>query len=472
MAAVAFAPPPQYSVSRRFSARPAQVPQTAGPMTTTFSIPAAPTMAPSVDAPPPSYTCRRRRDTISALPRREPVEHVYPLVDGRSRAWAILRVFSSAKSSKSLPTFYEGEDVKGRLELELEKGESIQAITVSLTGRIITGSGSSDSHTFLNDTHTLWSKSSSSNGSRTPSPTGGSGKLQGACSWPFSLALPSTVRLPFSSARGQTVVCPLPETFNERGVRAVVQYDITLKVVRGKLRADNTITTAFGYVPSSRPQPPSMLRQLAYQEGCPLPGPEVDPEGWQILPPFVARGVVFSARMAEARCHLAIAKPLSYTRGTVIPCSLSMDSRDSQALDLLSQSRSIAVVLRRLVRYFSGSTNKDLIEDVGRAIWWPTLDGRGDEFIRYLEGEIPLAKDLKPSCNVAHFSISYFVTVCPFDSTGFASSDSDSLLSEPVEIASMHAKGPKPRSCAPPSYVASRQADAQHSTLRRRPTMA
>jgi len=447
MAQVAFPyPPPQAPPQyRRFSARPAPVSQIAAFV---------------ADLPP--YT-RRRRDTVSAPSRRDPVEHIYQLVDGRSRPWAILRVLSSAKSAKSLPTFYEKEDIKGTLDLHLDRGDSIQAITVSMMGRIITGSGSSDSFTFLNSTHTIWSKSSSSD-SRTPSPTGNSAKLQGVNSLPFSLSLPPAVTLP-----GRSTTCPLPETFNERGVRSVVQYDLTVKIARGKLRADSTITTAFGYVPSNRPEPSSTLRQLAYQEGCPVPGPDVDPSGWKTLRSFVARGVVFNARMAEARCSLSIARPLTYTRGTVIPCSLTMNSRDSQALDLLSQGRSIVVVLRRRVRYFSGSTTKDLIEDVGRATWWPALDGSGDAFIRYLDGEIPLAKELKPSCDVAHFSISYTVVVCPFDATGFASSDQDSLLSEPVEITTMHAKGPKPRSCAPPAYIASRSDDARHSTLRGRP---
>jgi hypothetical protein len=52
------------------------------------------------------------------------------------------------------------------------------------------------------------------------------------------------------------------------------------------------LKTAFGYVPNTRPDPPSLLRQLAYEEGSALPGPEVDPKGWKTLGPFVSRGVL------------------------------------------------------------------------------------------------------------------------------------------------------------------------------------
>jgi len=65
------------------------------------------------------------------------------------------------------------------------------------------------------------------------------------------------------------------------------------------------IKTAFGYVPNTRPDPPSLLRQLAYQETSPLPGPESDPIGWKTLRPFVSRGVLFQNRAVGVQCTVS-----------------------------------------------------------------------------------------------------------------------------------------------------------------------
>lgn len=77
----------------------------------------------------PAYS---RRNTIQAVARREPTEHVFQLTDGRGKAWATLKVYSSAKSSKSLPTFFEKENVNCCFELFAEKGDSIQTITATV----------------------------------------------------------------------------------------------------------------------------------------------------------------------------------------------------------------------------------------------------------------------------------------------------------------------------------------------------
>lgn len=109
------------------------------------------------------------------------------------------------------------------------------------------------------------------------------------------------------------------------------------------------------------------------------------------------------------------------------------------------------------------------VEDMGTAVWWPSAGIRSKSNIRHLEGEIKLAKDLRPTTSVGHFSISvstsaiplfffthllhqYQVVLRPFDVPYFTS-DSWSLLSEPVEIATMHAKGPRPHAYSPPAYA-------------------
>jgi hypothetical protein len=66
------------------------------------------------------------------------------------------------------------------------------------------------------------------------------------------------------------------------------------------------IKTAFGYVPSSRPELPSVLRQLAYQQNTPLPGPHYDPQGWKTLRPVPARGVMYKSRQVEVQCTVSM----------------------------------------------------------------------------------------------------------------------------------------------------------------------
>ncbi|KAF9000661.1 hypothetical protein BDQ17DRAFT_1391208 [Cyathus striatus] len=380
-------------------------------------------LAPSSGPELPPYT---RRNTLSSL------------LLWKEQALITLKVYSSAKSSKSLPTFFEKENINGQLEIHAEKGDSIQAITANITGRVITGAHSDDSFTFLNHTLPIWSKSSDI--PRIPSPSEGasSSKLLGHCIWPLSIPIPRDVTIPTG-----------PSEFS-------VQYDLTILVSRGLLRADSKIKTAFGYVPSSRPDAPSIYRQLAYQQGTPLPGPSSDPEGWKTLRPVSARGTIGKGRRVEVKCTLSLAKPLCYTRGSG-KFRLSI-------LEAFSTPGAVLLVLRRHVRFYNktSSSRRDVawnesIEDMGTGAWWPSSEGR--------EREIRLAKDLRPSSEMGHFSISYSVGLCSFNVNSFVS-ESLTLLSEPVEIVTMHARGPRPRVYSPPAYeTASREIDDFYAAM-------
>ena len=50
------------------------------------------------------------------------------------------------------------------------------------------------------------------------------------------------------------------------------------------------------------------------------------------------------------------------------------------------------------------------------------------------------------------FAFQYVVVLRPFDALGFTS-DATTVLSEPVQIATMRAKGPRPIAYAPPAYA-------------------
>jgi len=62
-----------------------------------------------------------------------------------------------------------------------------------------------------------------------------------------------------------------------------------------------------------------------------------------------------------------------------------------------------------------------------------------------------LAKDLRPTSEMGHFSISYAVVLRPFDALEFTT-EATTMLSEPVQIATMRAKGTRPIAYTPPAY--------------------
>jgi hypothetical protein len=93
------------------------------------------------------------------------------------------------------------------------------------------------------------------------------------------------------------------------------------------------------------------------------------------------------------------------------------------------------------------------VDDVINAMWWPSppQEASADATTRYFGGEIRLPKDLRPTSEMGHFSISYAVVFSPFKVAGFES-ETPTLLHEPVEIATLHARGIRMNTYAPPAY--------------------
>lgn len=75
---------------------------------------------------------------------------------------------------------------------------------------------------FFEEKHTLWSANENP----------GNARLKGECEFPFSLALPTTLRKDGKSFRP-------PHTFSDGRAPFSVQYTAQLRIVRGKLRADD-----------------------------------------------------------------------------------------------------------------------------------------------------------------------------------------------------------------------------------------
>ncbi|KAF8968091.1 hypothetical protein BDZ97DRAFT_1916318 [Flammula alnicola] len=426
----------------------------------------------------PAYTPGQRvttPPTSRAVTSQNPKEFYYELKK-RGKTFAILTIIAEGTYSKHMPTFVEGSPVKGRVRLILDKPDPIQSVVVTILGQFITGANQGEQLTFIDISHTLWSQADgeprnvSSNDARDSSsaPPGGaaspptkfSGKLQGDYTWSFSIDLPKQVVVAFGSRDEPQVFTP-PQTFNERHTRASISYEVSLRLMRNKLRTDHRIPAQFGYVPLTRPPPFPPLRRLAYQEGSPLLGPTVDLDGWYSPEPVRIKGKIFNTRALHVGCQLFLAKPLSYTRGTVIPLCLRLEGDDQQGLDLLSSPKAIVLRLRRRIKYHYNAEKKlesfawkDAIDHSQLAVWWPSAEGSEDRFgrVRYVNGELHLRSDIKPTSAVASFRIEYSVVLFPFDAAGIELLDSDPLLEQPVDIVTAYAPGPRSRMFAPPGY--------------------
>ncbi|KAJ7261798.1 hypothetical protein B0H12DRAFT_1322015 [Mycena haematopus] len=398
-------------------------------------------------------------------PSRQLKEYTFDLFNKSGKPWATLFLRGDAEHSKSVPAFVEGTPVAGEVRLDLESGEAIHAVILSIKGQIITGATPSEMVPFIDLSTTLWSRSVGDPRNPTSDGNKWSEKLKGKYIWPFSISLPPTVSLPFV---GRNEVFRLPETFFERHTRGQIEYEIAVRFTRAKLRSDHRLSTTFNYLPLSRPSPPSRLRQLAYLQHTALLGPDSDSEGWQSSTFVKTRGKLSSSsRSVDATCSLSLATPLCYTRGTTIPCAIVIECGDPEALELLSSPGALVVRLRRSVRFHTGDKTaahygdvpsklvwKEELDHSELASWWPAADRTlaidstetiaVNEFRKVLRGEIYLRPDLITSTSIAHFRIEYSVVLFPFDAPGYESLDSEPIIIEPVEIVSEHAEGPLP----------------------------
>ncbi|KAE9405200.1 hypothetical protein BT96DRAFT_877009 [Gymnopus androsaceus JB14] len=377
-------------------------------------------------------------------------EFTYDLKSKSSLASLVL--YGDHLLSKQLPTFLEGSKVEGLVKLNLESGESINAVVISIRGQVVSGS---TIYTFLDCSQTLWPQPTS-NGQKS------NDKLQGEQEWPFSIHIPKEVALTLGTKDAPRVeVFRLPHTFLERHARASIQYEVVLRLARGFMKTDHRIITPFGYIPISRPEAPSRLRQLAYQENTPVPGPISDPEGWYTLTPIQIHGKLFNRQSIDATCTLSLASPLSYTRGSIIPLHLVIQSHNIQALETLSAPQAIICRLRRNIRYRPEENKasdpylrRDEVDHSELATWWAYNEGPPPEketFKRTMGGEILLPSDLKPTTNMGRFRLEYSIVFFPFDANGFQGeiNSSDPMSEHPVEIATAFPPGPLPRTYTP-----------------------
>ncbi|KAJ3554715.1 hypothetical protein NM688_g2961 [Phlebia brevispora] len=392
----------------------------------------------------PAYTGRG----ASSSQAGELSEHTYKLEDSKGRPWIWLTVKSRAKDKKTWPLFYERDVIQGTVEVDFDKTDGAKGVSIGVTAGV-TAVGQEEL-TFLTLSNDLWDSKSG-------------GKAKGRQSWPFSISLPGEAAVA-ERPKARADMYRLPPTFTERASPAYIDYKLVVTVRRGALRVNQTLTTSFFYTPLSRADPPSTLRQAAYQDGHALVGPEGDPTGWKVLPPVQITGTLFSTRTISVECTVAIATPLSYATGSPIPLEVTFSSEDEQALDILCAANAVRVHLYRerligshaIKEGAAGQSNNTFRETMGTAAFWPSQDGVAGQGKRRLQGEIDVRKGLRPTFVFPRFTLRYALCMLPSEAPGFVPANPDApLFTERVIIHTLNAVGVVPRSFAPPGYVSS-----------------
>ncbi|PPQ66186.1 hypothetical protein CVT24_000163 [Panaeolus cyanescens] len=450
---------------------------------------------------PPAYITIFADPQEELPPDAQPTRHQYTsswsgLLSKSKKPWLVLDLITRSTTTPqwlTTPRYFGGDNISGTVGLKLDSVQSIASIVILLKGRIITSFEQSGSFIFLQYTHPIWKKSDGD--PRVPSMAGTSsfnGKLVGEYEFSFSFPFPTEANLAecpgyktsnprrgSSASRGEVnSVFPCPQTFLERNLPINIEYELVLQVHHGLLRPDTKIKTPVVFIPKITPEPYSLMRAEAYAQSALLPSPLSDPEGWHASNTLNITGTTASG----AKIDLYLATPLSYTRGTVIPCYVTIVCEDPDVLKDLSNAKVQQVKLTRTVRFFSNppreidrhlkdnkpSVRKE-VDEIDIASWWrPSKDVAQENTCSILEGEIHLAKTLVPSSEFLPFSVEYSVEMQPPKSKKFkyhelatptqekktneldedcTTPDNDPatiLISQPIVIATFNASGPRP----------------------------
>ncbi|KAG2126748.1 hypothetical protein BD769DRAFT_789990 [Suillus cothurnatus] len=400
----------------------------------------------------PGYTPQAGNSIAPLAALTHGSERTVSLEDSKGHKWLLLSVKSRAPTSEFWPVFCAGDVISGSVTLDILKSESSQDIVVTVTAT--TASVGQEGQGFLAIEKKLWNPAMV-----LPDGSMMSKLEKGRYTWPFKIALPDKTEVLDHKEKKRF---PLPPSFTERASPAYINYKIAVIIKRGALKVNQTLATDFAYVPITKPELPSPMLQKAYKENIPIVGPEGDPEGWYILPSVTVTGTLFGAKRGNVDFNLALAKPLSYARGSAIPLWLTFTGTDEQALDLLANYQATRVFLKRSLTTGCGATSDHagkhtdnfFVQTMARAVFWPARDA-STAGKRVLQGEVKLKQTFKQSVVFPRFSVRYHLEVHPFEAVGFVHTPhvSGPLLIQPVNVTSFHATSIVMRSFAPPEYA-------------------
>ncbi|PPQ69886.1 hypothetical protein CVT26_014149 [Gymnopilus dilepis] len=489
--------------------------------------------------PPSSATAADDNATLVIADRR--FEYLFPIRP--NKPWCTLHLYSEDPQTASqrnldvplvkpkTPRFWGGQAIKGAINFDSESTQAVKKITVRLRGKIVTNSLEGGSQTFLEEETLLWQIDSDnavgvvdgkfSKKHELPfsidfpthfsamfalhSHSGGKASHHSAEGIrPFTLEASSHQPAQQSSKRAASTSQPeialrtvqegelvsTPPSFLENQITASIQYEFSVHIVHGRFRPNSKIKVNIAYTPSLVPGLSSTARRTAHEMRSLAPGPEYDPSGWISLPSIKFHGAVIG-NLFEFNCELHLARPLSYVRGTSIPCYFTISSEDSKSLDILFTPNLPRIRLLRRIQYFEkvslqtsnheglpqefssslsefpamfpvlslptgkagnlalGDLRSD-IHEAGVGTWWiPPKNVLQEPNLRRMQGEIHLDADLQPSCASKFFSIEYFVEFLPFDgnfkqvgtTSGYAGISKNAIFGYPIEVATQRAPG-------------------------------
>ncbi|TDL20418.1 hypothetical protein BD410DRAFT_790898 [Rickenella mellea] len=362
---------------------------------------------------------------------------------GRKRL--ILTVSGRGTNGDSVPSFVEGETITGRVGLELDKAErNLTSVELSIEGQIGNLGYMMESNPTFEHRQTLWNISFGDPRAPQAAPRQPSEPqvLAGKYSWDFSFSIPHQFHAVGFKVTGDSLVQKLPPTLSE-GDRHV-SYTIGVKIKRNTtFEPFYELTTPFVYTPRSEPKSFSLLRISAYRENAPLNGPDLDPDGWKVFPPVQITGYDLQEfGRVDLSCTLALATPLSYTRGSVIPLMLELDSQDENALGarFISSPYFPKIKFYRTLR----EDNENVLSRRNNVLATWSVAGtqhRPSQCRRMLYGEIKLPAALRPSFDLGDIFIKYMVG---FENGAFAIERDINLFQTEVQIVTDYAPGPRP----------------------------
>ncbi|KAI5119431.1 hypothetical protein M0805_009882 [Coniferiporia weirii] len=396
--------------------------------------------------------------TTSVCPSDNDFKKASALVDSTGRPVVLLRIFKRAGSFGYLPIFQEGEEIVGQVEFNFTEPEIVEGITLSAKGTI-TGLGKHQK-VFVEVEENLWraDRLLTQINACMPSSSGGPGaQLKGYFNWPFSVKIPSHLAVTDErkcGALGTQFFGQLPPSFPTSDLHSSISYEVTL-TVKGQARHDLVLSIPFVYMPISRPPSLSSVQDLARNN-------QRTEDTWEVFRSFVVRGIAFVAYNVDVICTFALARPLSYTRGTSIPCVLALECADAQTIELLASARAPVVRLCRCVDDASSGLELKItrildaikppcmlascaelrvadttdMESGGfaSAIRAIKTSLQGDLHSKILIGEIPLREDLTPSFSFARMSLKYEVQMPSLRTAGFVPEDGDKAVAFRTDV--------------------------------------
>lgn len=117
-------------------------------------------------------------------------------------------------------------------------------------------------------------------------------------------------------------------------------------------------------------------------------------------------------------CKAAIPTPLEYTRGTLVPITLSAIGQDGDSSNLPLSPDSWSFSLSRHTKLAnSDSLNSAFVETVAKGRTWET-NNVDSPAVQLIKGEIGIPKATRPTFHFPSFSVSVRIFLsCPVDTT-------------------------------------------------------